>query len=130
MRGRFSVLVMDHDQEILRSLHNLLLASDYDVHLACDGCAALSLLDRQRIDAAVIDLMTPRLDGFGVVRVILGKPERRRPRVIFVIAQQLELRSPYGSLRVRRVLPELFDAQELVKELGRELGAPHRQTGT
>ncbi|APR85926.1 DNA-binding response regulator [Minicystis rosea] len=117
------MLVVGDDREIRHSLQNLLLCEDYDVHLALSGGEALRVLDRQRIDAAVIDLMMPRLDGVGACHALLRRPERERPPVVFVISPHGELRRHLGSACVRRVFPKPFDPRELVDELTRHIFA-------
>ncbi|MDC3956182.1 response regulator [Polyangium jinanense] len=98
-------------------MRNLLVVSDFDVLLAADGVEALKLLERQRVDALVIDLMMPRLDGVGVIRALLGKPPEERPSVIIVVSAHVELRRRIMGLDVRRVFPKPFDALALVNEL-------------
>jgi two-component system response regulator MprA len=123
-----SVLIVDDDDEIRYSLRNLLLVSDYDVALAADGLEALKVLERSRVDAVIVDLMMPRLDGVGVIRALMRKPEEERPRVILVISAHIELRRRIMGLQVRRVFPKPFDAMDLVDELGAALaeGEGHR----
>jgi two-component system response regulator MprA len=121
------VLIVGDGNEVRDSLRNLLLVADYGVHLAQSGGEALKLLDRQRVDAAVIDLMMPRLDGVGVVRALLARPEEQRPRVVFVLSAQGEVRAHLHGLSVRRIFPKPFDAIQLVEELGRELRAVEAQ---
>jgi CheY-like chemotaxis protein len=111
------VLIVDDDDEIRYSLRNMLLVSDFDVSLAADGLEALKVLERRKVDAVVIDLMMPRLDGIGVIRALMAKPEVERPRVIVVISAHVELRRRIMGLNVRRVFPKPFDAMDLVDEL-------------
>lgn len=115
--SKFTVLIVDDDDEIRYSMRNLLLVSDFDVLLASDGLEALKLLERYRVDALVIDLMMPRLDGVGVVRALLGKPPEQRPHLIYVISAHVELRRRIMGLSVRRVFPKPFDALDLLNEL-------------
>ena len=115
--ARQTVLIVDDDDEIRYSMRNLLIVSDFDVLLAADGLEALKLLERHRVDALVIDLMMPRLDGVGVIRALLSKPVEERPGVIIVVSAHVELRRRIMGLSVRRVFPKPFDALDLVNEL-------------
>jgi DNA-binding response OmpR family regulator len=98
-----------------------LVVSDFEVLLAADGVEALKVLERRTVDALVVDLMMPRLDGVGVVRALLAKHEEQRPRVIVVISAHMELRRRIMGLHVRRVFAKPFDAIELVDEVGAAL---------
>jgi DNA-binding response OmpR family regulator len=64
------VLVVD-DEEPLRHLVGLYLRKEgWEVVEAGTGREALAEFDRRRVDAAVIDVMLPELDGLDVVRRI------------------------------------------------------------
>jgi two-component system response regulator MprA len=121
------VLIVDDDDEIRYSLRNMLLVSDFDVALAADGLEALKVLDRSRVDALVVDLMMPRLDGVGVIRALLARPEEQRPKIVIVISAHMELRRLVMGLHVRRVFSKPFDAMELVDELGAAMGELERK---
>ncbi|MDI1452095.1 response regulator [Polyangium sp. 6x1] len=122
-RSRPTVLIVDDDDEIRYSMRNLLVVSDFDVLLAADGVEALKLLERHHVDALVIDLMMPRLDGVGVLRALLGKPAEERPGVVIVVSAHVELRRRIMGLDVRRVFPKPFDALALVNELSSAFSA-------
>ena len=114
---RRTVLIVDDDDDIRYSMRNLLVVSNFNVVLAADGVEALKVLERQPVDALVIDLMMPRLDGVGVVRALLNLEPENRPAIIIVISAHVELRTRVMGLSVRRVLPKPFDAIMLVEEL-------------
>lgn len=114
---RYTVLIVDDDDEFRRSTRNLLLLSNFNVLLAADGVEALKVLERQHVDALVIDLMMPRLDGVGVIRVLAKMPAELRPSVIIVISMHCELHSHFANLGVRRVLSKPLDIPSLVSEI-------------
>lgn len=114
---RRRVLIVDDDDEIRYSMRNLLVVSNFDVLLAADGLEALKVLERQHVDALIIDLMMPRLDGVGVIRALLSKPAEERPSVVIVVSAHVELRRRIMGLAVRKVFAKPFDAILLVDEL-------------
>lgn len=62
------VLVVD-DEESIRTLVMAALAEGgYELLAAADGEEAKEVIGRERIDAAVVDLQMPRLDGLGLMR--------------------------------------------------------------
>lgn len=65
------VLVVD-DAETNRELLNAILEDDYEVEMAEDGQAALSLLEDHSddIDAILLDLQMPNADGFHVINAM------------------------------------------------------------
>ncbi len=66
------VLVVDDEPQILRALAANLRARGYTVDLAGTGEAALTLAQRHRPDAVVLDLGLPGMDGLEVVRGLRG----------------------------------------------------------
>ncbi len=64
------VLVVDDDQAVRESLRRSLQFNGYDVTLAGDGAEALASIASTAPDAAVIDVMMPRLDGIEATRAL------------------------------------------------------------
>lgn len=69
----FSLLLIDDEALVLSSLKRTFFEYDYAVHTAQSGAAALSLLETAAIDAAVIDLKMPGMDGLALLREIRKK---------------------------------------------------------
>ncbi|MBK9260144.1 MAG: response regulator [Polyangiaceae bacterium] len=116
------MLIVDDDDDIRYSMRNLLVVSNFNVVLAADGVEALKVLERQPVDALVIDLMMPRLDGVGVVRALHSMEPEHRPGIVIVISAHCELHTRLMGLPVRRVLPKPFDAIRLLDELQAAFG--------
>jgi two-component system response regulator MprA len=62
------VLVVDDEPAVRRALERALRLESYDVELAADGEEALDRLVTSPVDAVVLDVLMPRLDGLEVVR--------------------------------------------------------------
>ncbi|MBM7583864.1 DNA-binding response OmpR family regulator [Bacillus pakistanensis] len=63
-----SVLIIDDDINIREIMKVYLIKEGYDVIEAGDGIEALSLLDKQKPDLLIIDIMMPYLDGFSFIK--------------------------------------------------------------
>jgi DNA-binding response OmpR family regulator len=61
-----TILIADDDPQLLRLLMRHLQLEDFDVLVARDGEEALALIQTQRLDLVVLDVMMPRLDGLSV----------------------------------------------------------------
>ncbi len=59
------ILVVDDEPRYLRLLEANLKTEGYEVSLAQDGVQALEIFSAQPIDLVLLDIMMPRLDGFG-----------------------------------------------------------------
>ena len=67
-----SILIVDDDESIRFSLHEILLHHGYDVLEAVDGIQALDLWQENsgNIDAIIMDIVMPRMDGLEVAQNI------------------------------------------------------------
>ena len=66
------ILVVDDEPQILRALAANLKARGYAVDLAGTGEAALTLAQRHRPDAVILDLGLPGMDGLEVIQGLRG----------------------------------------------------------
>ena len=61
-----TILVVDDEASIRRILETRLSMIGYNVVTACDGTEALELFENTAPDLVVLDVMMPKLDGYGV----------------------------------------------------------------
>jgi CheY-like chemotaxis protein len=61
------VLVVDDDPGILETIEGVLELEGYEVDLAHDGLEALQKVTTRPPALIVLDIMMPRMDGFGLV---------------------------------------------------------------
>ena len=115
------VLLVEDDAGIRGFVADLLTDEGYEVLQAADGLEGLAALDRWRPDVIVLDLMMPRLDGFG-----FRARQRARPDVSEVPVIVTSARQPIGpdvaALAPAAVVPKPFDADALVALVGRLVG--------
>ena len=64
------ILVVDDDQAVRDSLARSLRYSGYDIVTAEDGIDALAKLASSHVDAVIMDVMMPRLDGLEATRLL------------------------------------------------------------
>ena len=62
------ILVVDDDPDILEAISIILEAHGYQVVTARDGVDGLHQIKEEKPDLMILDLMMPRLDGFGVCK--------------------------------------------------------------
>ncbi|MEA3333205.1 MAG: sigma-54 dependent transcriptional regulator [Pseudomonadota bacterium] len=66
----FTILFVDDDPAIISSLQRTFFEDDYCLLGADGGESALALLAEQRVDAALVDLKMPGLDGHTLLQII------------------------------------------------------------
>lgn len=64
------ILIVEDDPAILRGLSDNLMYEKYEVMAATDGDTAKRLIEQERPDLVVLDLMLPRISGYEVCRHI------------------------------------------------------------
>ena len=69
------ILITDDDPDILENLMTILGSQPYRLATARDGKQCLALIKQERPDLLILDLLMPRLDGWGVIRELRGDPQ-------------------------------------------------------
>lgn len=64
------ILVMEDELSIQSVLCELLTDAGYEVHTADNGVDGLAKYHRQHFDLILLDIMMPRLDGYGVCKAV------------------------------------------------------------
>jgi CheY-like chemotaxis protein len=71
------ILVADDDPDILEAVTTILETRRYTVITARDGQQCLDLARKRVPDLLILDLLMPRMDGFGVLRELQSVPAYR-----------------------------------------------------
>jgi DNA-binding response OmpR family regulator len=66
MSEEIAILVVEDETHLAEGLFFNLRAEGYQVQLAADGETALEIITSTRIDAVILDVMLPGMDGFSV----------------------------------------------------------------
>ena len=80
----YNVLVCDDDREIVEAIEIYLSQEGYKVLKAYDREEALKVLDREKVDLLIIDVMMPKLDG---IRATLKIREKKNMPIIILSAK-------------------------------------------
>jgi len=113
------VLVVDDDPHVAEMLRQTLPESDFALDSAEDGEAGLQAIEAQRPDIILLDLMMPKLDGFGVIERLRSNSELRNIPIIVISAKELtEQESKTLKESVAFVMKKQgFDGELLVQEI-------------
>lgn len=82
-----TVLVIDDDELVSRTLQRALKIYGYQVMVANSGTEGLQLARRHRPDLFILDIMMPGADGYQVCRQIRGDPLLSDLPVLFLTAK-------------------------------------------
>lgn len=84
-----TVLVVEDDAAVRTTTRLVLERHGFAVVTATDGQDALDVLDRQRVDIAVVDVSMPRMDGITLLRRLRATPQFRELPVLLLTARDL-----------------------------------------
>jgi two-component system alkaline phosphatase synthesis response regulator PhoP len=68
------ILVVDDDPDILEGVITVLETRPYRLATARDGKKCMEMIKEQIPDLLILDLLMPRMDGWGVIREMRGEP--------------------------------------------------------
>ncbi len=107
------ILIAEDEKRMASALFELLRQENYDVHLVTNGTDALAQLETGDFDAAVLDVLMPKKNGFDVVREARGKGIRTP--ILFLTAKSgLDDKITGLDIGADDYLTKPFEARELL----------------
>jgi CheY-like chemotaxis protein len=82
--SRKKVLIVDDSNTVLMVEKIILGRAAYDIVAAADGLEAVEKARSEKPDLILMDLMMPRLDGFGATKAIREDPSTREIPIVIV----------------------------------------------
>ena len=83
----YNILVCDDDKEIVEAIDIYLSQEGYHILKAYDGVEALNILEKEKVNLLILDVMMPKLDG---IRATLKIRETRS--LFFLQSQKIQIR--------------------------------------
>ena len=123
----YNVLVCDDDREIVEAIEIYLSQEGYKVLKAYDGEEALKVLDREKVDLLIIDVMMPKLDG---IRATLKIREKKNMPIIILSAKSEDADKILGlNVGADDYMTKPFSPSELVARVKAHLARYDRLVG-
>lgn len=69
------ILIVDDDPDILEGIITILETQSYRLATARDGIKCMEMIREEKPDLLILDLLMPRMDGWGVIREMRGEPQ-------------------------------------------------------
>lgn len=104
------VLVVDDDPNVADMLRQFLPGAEYRLESAADGIAGLEAIASSRPDIVLLDIMMPRLDGFGVIERLRSNSDTCDLPIIVISAKDLD---PGEAARLSETVSVIMKKQEL-----------------
>ncbi len=120
------ILIVDDEPSIVAPLQFLMERSGYEVMVATSGEKALEMINENRPDLVLLDVMLPGLSGFDVCRMIREDSELAGTRIILVTALGRRVNVAKGmALGADDYIVKPFANQELVAKVKQLLDPLH-----
>ena len=84
MNENLSILIVDDDPDILDGILIILESRDYHLRTARDGLQCIDLLKEEVPDLLILDLLMPRMDGWGVIRKVRSDPRYEKMPIMIL----------------------------------------------
>lgn len=116
---RKRALVVDDDDPIRTMLAKVVERQNLHVDTARDGVEAIERIDEDGYSVIVLDMMMPRVDGFGVLRHMQEHhPDKLRCTIIASAVPESEILKKF-DVPVYRIHAKPFDMAKLIEDIQR-----------
>lgn len=109
------ILVVEDEPDIRKLIHYNLAQEHYQVLEAEDGERALRLLQREKPDLIILDLLLPGMSGLELCRAVRGRPDTARFPILMLTAKAGEADRVVGlEMGADDYLTKPFSPREMV----------------
>lgn len=110
-------LVVDDDDPIRTMLAKVVERQNLDVDTARDGIEAIEHIDRDGYSVIVLDMMMPRVDGYGVLKHLQAHhPDKLRCTIIASAVPESEILKQF-DVPVYKIHAKPFDMARLIQDI-------------
>lgn len=110
-----TILIVEDEKPMARALELKLSTNDFSIKIASDGEEALKILEKEKFDLILLDLILPKVSGFQVLEKIKEKKIKMPVIVLSNLGQEedakraKELGAQDYFIKANISLAELFD---------------------
>lgn len=117
MEEKKRALVVDDDDPIRAMLAKVVERQDLEVDTARDGVEAIERIDNNGYAIILLDMMMPRIDGYGVLKHLQQHhPEKLACTIIASAVPESEILKQF-HIPVYRIHPKPFDMAKLIADI-------------
>jgi CheY-like chemotaxis protein len=110
------ILIVDDDRSTLSLLQSFLGEKGFEVGTAQDGIEGLEKVRHWSPDLILLDVMMPKLDGYGFVREMKKDAQLRRIPIIVLTGREM-MRDVFLQEGLKDYIVKPYDPEELFKIL-------------
>lgn len=111
------VLLIADDEEMNRRIISRFLANDFDIIQAVNGKAALDTLRSQQVDALLLDIIMPEMDGLEVLQEMKSDPSLDHVGVLVATSTKEKTERKALSLGADDIVSKPYDPVVIKKRI-------------
>ena len=112
------ILIVDDEPSIIVPLQFLMEQNGHDVMVAFSGEEAMEIIDENKIDLILLDIMLPVIDGFEVCQRVRENPQWYKIKIILLTALDSDANVKKGlSLGANAYITKPFSNIEIVDKV-------------
>ena len=108
------ILVIDDDQATLKLLKPFLVSKGFEVETALDGLEGLEKVRSWKPALIVLDVIMPRLDGYGFLREIKKDLKFRNIPIVVLTAREM-MRDIFVQEGITEFVVKPYEPEELLR---------------
>jgi two-component system alkaline phosphatase synthesis response regulator PhoP len=90
MSTRPKITIIDDDTDLVEAVRNFLARHSFEVSTAYGGIEGLKVIEENRPDLVILDMMMPDIDGIQVLLKIRGNSQIKDTSVIMLTAKEAQ----------------------------------------
>ncbi|MBW1820138.1 MAG: response regulator [Deltaproteobacteria bacterium] len=112
------ILIVDDEPRIIVPVQFMMEQNGYDVMIAFSGEEAMEIIDENKIDLILLDIMLPVIDGFEVCQRVRENPQWYKIKIILLTALDSDANVKKGlSLGANAYITKPFSNVEIVDKV-------------
>ena len=112
------ILIVDDEPNIVMTLEYTFKKQNFEVFIARDGSEALDILENNKPDVVLLDIMMPHVDGYQTLTHIKKTKSLKDTKVVFLTAKNKASDIEKGlKLGADKYLTKPFSVKKIVSEI-------------
>jgi DNA-binding response OmpR family regulator len=112
------VLIVDDEPNIVQALEFLLVRRGIDVRVARDGGAALRIIEEDKPDLVLLDVMLPVMNGYDICQRVREREDLRHTKIVMLSAKGYAAEVSKGmAIGADLYITKPFSTRELVEKV-------------
>ncbi len=118
MPPKHSILVVDDEERIRKSLSGLLQDHGYEVATASNGMECLKIMSDRGFDLVVLDIIMPEMTGIEILRII---KENYKDTEVIIVSAYADKEKAIAALRLNAydLIEKPFESETMLKTVSR-----------